>query len=82
MRIWFSKTFKSYIMYTRIFGKIISFNFLINYTILITITIFFLFRLLGTFPNTYTLTKLLAEQLINEERNNIPVVIFRPTIGE
>uniref|UniRef100_A0A2H8TGL7 Fatty acyl-CoA reductase n=2 Tax=Melanaphis sacchari TaxID=742174 RepID=A0A2H8TGL7_9HEMI len=37
-------------------------------------------KFLGSFPNTYTLTKLLAEQIINEERNNIPVVIFRPSI--
>ncbi|CAI6356237.1 unnamed protein product [Macrosiphum euphorbiae] len=37
-------------------------------------------KFLGSFPNTYTLTKLLAEQIINEERNNLPVVIFRPSI--
>jgi len=37
-------------------------------------------KFLGPFPNTYTLTKQLAEQIINEERYNIPVVIFRPTI--
>lgn len=37
-------------------------------------------KLLGQFPNTYTLTKLLAEQIINEEQCNIPVVIFRPSI--
>lgn len=43
---------------------------------------FYKYRLLGSFPNTYTLTKLIAEQIINEERHNIPVVIFRPSIGE
>ncbi|VVC29755.1 Male sterility, NAD-binding,NAD(P)-binding domain,Fatty acyl-CoA reductase, C-terminal [Cinara cedri] len=37
-------------------------------------------KLLGTFPNTYTLTKLLAEQIINDERNNLPLVLFRPSI--
>ncbi|XP_025425522.1 putative fatty acyl-CoA reductase CG5065 [Sipha flava] len=37
-------------------------------------------KLLGKYPNTYTLTKLLAEQIINEEAKNMPMVIFRPTI--
>ncbi|XP_050439097.1 putative fatty acyl-CoA reductase CG5065 [Adelges cooleyi] len=37
-------------------------------------------KFLGSFPNTYTLTKLFAEQIINEERYNIPSVIFRPSI--
>lgn len=48
---------------------------------------FFIYRFLGLFPNTYTLTKLMAEQIINEETmkifgNNMPMVIFRPSIGE
>ncbi|XP_015373241.1 PREDICTED: putative fatty acyl-CoA reductase CG5065, partial [Diuraphis noxia] len=43
---------------------------------------------LGLFPNTYTFTKLLAEQIISEKSarsnhensNNMPMVIFRPSI--
>ncbi|XP_029343509.1 fatty acyl-CoA reductase 1 [Acyrthosiphon pisum] len=44
-------------------------------------------KLLGLFPNTYTFTKLLAEQIISENsarsnhnNNNMPMVIFRPSI--
>ncbi|XP_022171253.1 putative fatty acyl-CoA reductase CG5065 isoform X1 [Myzus persicae] len=45
-------------------------------------------KLLGLFPNTYTFTKLLAEQIVNErsarstldDSNNMPMVIFRPSI--
>lgn len=43
-------------------------------------------KFLGLFPNTYTFTKLLAEQIINERsdrsnhNNNMPMVIFRPSI--
>ncbi|XP_027850381.2 fatty acyl-CoA reductase 1-like isoform X2 [Aphis gossypii] len=43
-------------------------------------------KLLGSFPNTYTFTKLLAEQIISEKsdrsnhNNNMPMVIFRPSI--
>lgn len=43
-------------------------------------------KLLGLFPNTYTFTKLLAEQIISEKsnrsnhNNNMPMVIFRPSI--
>ncbi len=36
--------------------------------------------LLGDYPNTYTFTKGLAEYLIMEERENIPVIIVRPSI--
>lgn len=48
---------------------------------------FFIYSFLGLFPNTYTFTKLMAEQIINEETiktfgNNMPMVIFRPSIGE
>lgn len=31
-------------------------------------------------PNTYTFTKSLAEQIVNEYRTKFPVVIFRPSI--
>lgn len=49
--------------------------------------LWFPYRILGLFPNTYTFTKLLAEQIINEEAtksdtNNMPMVIFRPSIGK
>ena len=31
-------------------------------------------------PNTYTLTKAVAEKLVDEERGNIPCCVIRPTI--
>ncbi|VVC29754.1 Male sterility, NAD-binding,NAD(P)-binding domain,Forkhead-associated (FHA) domain,Fatty acyl-CoA [Cinara cedri] len=39
-------------------------------------------KLLGSFPNTYTFTKLLAEQVINQEaiNNSMPMVILRPSV--
>ncbi|XP_050438687.1 putative fatty acyl-CoA reductase CG5065 [Adelges cooleyi] len=37
-------------------------------------------KFLGNFPNTYTLAKLIAEQIIDEEKFNMPMVIFRPSI--
>lgn len=50
------------------------------------LNLLFVYRFIGSFPNTYTFTKLLAEQIINEEAqkndNNIPMVIFRPSIGK
>lgn len=37
-------------------------------------------RLVGKRPNTYTFTKALAEQLIEEEREELPISIVRPSI--
>lgn len=36
--------------------------------------------LLGKFPNTYTYTKALAEQVIQLEAKDVPICIFRPAI--
>jgi fatty acyl-CoA reductase len=37
--------------------------------------------ILGTWPNTYTFTKSLAEKTLMKRRNpNLPVVLIRPTI--
>ncbi|KAH8306308.1 hypothetical protein KR018_007385, partial [Drosophila ironensis] len=36
--------------------------------------------LLGTFPNTYTYTKALAEDVVRREAGDLPVSIFRPSI--
>ncbi|XP_039970733.1 fatty acyl-CoA reductase wat-like [Bactrocera tryoni] len=36
--------------------------------------------LLGSFPNTYTFTKALAEELILSEAGTLPICIFRPAI--
>ncbi len=36
--------------------------------------------LLGTYPNTYTLTKSMAEHMILKHREELPVVLLRPTI--
>ncbi|KAH8243954.1 hypothetical protein KR032_011757, partial [Drosophila birchii] len=36
--------------------------------------------LIGSFPNTYTYTKALAEDVIRREAGNLPLCIFRPSI--
>ena len=36
--------------------------------------------MVGERPNTYTFTKAIAEQLINEERGSLPISIVRPSI--
>ena len=36
--------------------------------------------MIGQRPNTYTFTKAIAEQLINEERGDLPISIVRPSI--
>ncbi|XP_017303139.1 fatty acyl-CoA reductase wat-like isoform X1 [Diaphorina citri] len=38
--------------------------------------------LLDKWPNTYTLTKALAEDLVQKESKNLPVVLFRPSVSE
>jgi len=38
--------------------------------------------LLGQFPNTYTFTKALAEQVIQREATGLPVSIFRPAMSK
>ena len=37
-------------------------------------------KLIGQFPNTYTFTKALAEQLLQEEASDLPLAIVRPSI--
>lgn len=37
-------------------------------------------KILGFQPNTYTFTKALAENIINDARHDIPVIIFRPAV--
>lgn len=37
-------------------------------------------RIIGNFPNTYSYSKALAEQLVMNERGMIPLAIVRPTI--
>lgn len=34
------------------------------------------------FPNTYTFTKNLAESLVNDYRHRLPLIVYRPSIGE
>lgn len=38
-------------------------------------------RILGEWPNTYTFTKALAEDVVRRAATNLPVGIFRPAIG-
>ncbi|CAK9799512.1 Putative fatty acyl-CoA reductase CG5065 [Anthophora plagiata] len=37
-------------------------------------------KYLGTLPNTYTFSKRLAEQVVNDYSKDLPCVLFRPTI--
>jgi len=37
-------------------------------------------RVVGTWPNTYTFTKAIAEDLLLKERCDVPTAIFRPSI--
>jgi len=37
-------------------------------------------KILGDCPNTYAYTKSLAESLVNDEMDNLPVVILRPSV--
>lgn len=37
-------------------------------------------RLLGDYPNTYAFTKQIAEDIVRQESENVPVGIFRPAI--
>ena len=37
-------------------------------------------QLIGERPNTYTFTKAISEQLISEERGELPIAIVRPSI--
>jgi len=38
--------------------------------------------LLGSYPNTYTYTKALAEDVILKEAGGLPLCIFRPAVSE
>lgn len=40
-----------------------------------------IFRMIGDLPNTYSFTKSLAEDLIRREAQDLPIFVFRPTIG-
>lgn len=37
-------------------------------------------RIISPHPNTYTFTKSIAEQLLSDEREQLPVAIFRPSV--
>lgn len=39
------------------------------------------YRLLGKWPNTYTYTKAVAENVIRKQAGDLPIGIFRPAIG-
>lgn len=41
----------------------------------------FIYRLLGKWPNTYTYTKAVAENVIRKQAGDLPIGIFRPAIG-
>jgi fatty acyl-CoA reductase len=40
------------------------------------------FRILCNLPNTYTFSKSLAEHVVKDLGEDLPVVIYRPSIGE
>lgn len=37
-------------------------------------------RIISSHPNTYAFTKAIAEQMLLDERDQLPVAIFRPSI--
>lgn len=39
------------------------------------------FRIIGDLPNTYAFTKALAEAAIRKEAQDLPILVFRPTVG-
>lgn len=40
------------------------------------------FRILGNLPNTYIFSKSLAEHVVKDLGQNLPIVIIRPSIGK
>lgn len=42
----------------------------------------FLCRLLGRWPNTYTYTKAIAEDVVRTQGQDIPFGVFRPSISK
>jgi hypothetical protein len=40
------------------------------------------YRKIGEWPNTYTFSKALAEDMIQKNKKLLPVAIFRPSMGE
>ena len=40
------------------------------------------FRLLKDWPNTYTLTKTIAEDAVREYGKGLPIAVLRPSIGK
>ena len=38
-------------------------------------------RILDYQPNTYTFSKALAENIIHDAKDEIPVIVFRPAVG-
>jgi len=38
-------------------------------------------RIIGDLPNTYAFTKSLAEDVIRREAQDLPILVFRPTVG-
>lgn len=44
--------------------------------------IFINYSIIGNWPNTYTFTKAVAENLISENKYNLPISIFRPSISK
>lgn len=43
---------------------------------------FYIGRLLGEYPNTYTITKQIAESVVKTIGNGLPIGVFRPAIGK
>lgn len=54
----------------------ITFSFFFNAT---SISIIFYFRLLGEWPNTYTFSKAISEDVVRRYSNGIPSCIVRPS---
>lgn len=50
------------------------------YLVITKICLFF--RIIKGWPNTYTFTKALAEKMLLQQGDGLPIVIVRPSIGK
>ena len=64
-------------------SKKLNFSYLIIFIFLVfNLNIYMVNSVLEDWPNTYTFTKALAENMILTDKNQLPISIFRPSIGK
>lgn len=52
------------------------------YQLILILSVILCFRIIKGWPNTYTFTKALAEKMLLQQRDGLPIVIVRPSIGK